>query len=72
MHDRKIMEMQQKFREDLEDIGQAHAAAALQPDVDTILEQEERRDRAVALKRGKEAAQRMKEAKQVITIDIYW
>lgn len=65
MHDRKIMEIQQKYQEDLEDIGQAHASAASQPDIDVIIEEEARKDRAVALKRGKDAMQRLKEAKQV-------
>lgn len=66
MHDRKIMEIQQKYREDLEDIGQAHASAALQPDVDAIIEQEGKKDRTIALKRGKDAMQWMKEAKEVM------
>ncbi|XP_072744351.1 uncharacterized protein [Anoplolepis gracilipes] len=64
MHERKIMELQQKYEEDLEDIGQAHAFAALQPDVNIIIEEEERKDRAMALKRGKDAMERMKETKQ--------
>ncbi|XP_029168304.1 uncharacterized protein LOC114938483 [Nylanderia fulva] len=64
MHDRKIMDIQQKYEEDLEDIGQAHALAALQPDVNLIIEEEERKNRAMALKRGKDAIQHMKEAKQ--------
>lgn len=58
------MDLQQKYEEDLEDIGQAHALAALQPDVNIIIEEEERKDRAVAVKRGKDAIERMKEAKQ--------
>lgn len=65
MHDKKIMEIQEKYQEDLEDIGQAHALAASQPDVDAIIEEEEKKARAMALKRGKEAAQRLREAKQV-------
>ncbi|KMQ94272.1 leucine-rich repeat-containing protein [Lasius niger] len=64
MHDRKIMDIQQKYQEDLEDIGQAHALAALQPDANIIIEEEERKDRAMALKRGKDAIECMKEAKQ--------
>lgn len=66
MHDRKIMEIQQKYQEDLEDIGQAHASAASQPDIDAIMEEEGRKDRAMALKRGKDAIQRLKEGKQVM------
>lgn len=65
MHDKKIMEIQEKYHEDLEDIGQAHASAALQPDVDAIIEKEGRKDRAMALKRGKDAAQRIREIKLV-------
>lgn len=64
MHDRKIMDMQQKYQEDLEDIGQAHVSAALQPNADAVIREEERKDRAMALKRGKDATERMKEAKQ--------
>lgn len=64
MQDRKIMDLQQKYEEDLEDIGQAHALAALQPDVNIIIEEEEKKDRAMASKRGKDAIERMKEAKQ--------
>lgn len=64
MHDRKIMDLQQKYEEDLEDIGQAHALAALQPDVNIIIEEEGRKDRDIALKRGKDAIERIKEAKQ--------
>lgn len=58
------MDVQRKYQEDLEDIGQAHASAALQPDADAIIEEEARRDRVMALKRGKDAVERMKEAKQ--------
>lgn len=65
MHDRKILEMQRKYQEDMEDIGQAHLAATLQPDVDAIIESEKRRNRAVALERGREAAQRLKDAEMV-------
>lgn len=75
MHNRKIMELQQKYKEDLEDIGEAHALAALQPDADAIIEEERKKDRAVALKRGKEAIERMIEAGQVmrtIIIKIYF
>ncbi|XP_070160342.1 serine-rich adhesin for platelets [Polyergus mexicanus] len=69
MHDRKIMDLQQKYEEDLEDIGQAHALAALQPDVNIIIEEEERKDRATALKRGKDAVERMKEIKQKDSVE---
>lgn len=64
MHDRKIMDMQQKYQEDLEDIGQAHVSAALQSNADAIIREEERKDRAMALKRGKDAIEHIKEAKQ--------
>lgn len=62
MHDRKIMDMQQKYQEDMEDIGQAHLAATFQPDVDAIIEAEARRNRALAIERGREAAQKFKDA----------
>ncbi|KYM99326.1 PREDICTED: uncharacterized protein LOC108776815 [Cyphomyrmex costatus] len=65
MHDRKIMDIQRKYQEDLEDIGQAHASAALQPDANVIIEEEERKDRIMALKRGKNAMERMKETRQI-------
>lgn len=65
MHDRKIMDMQQKYHEDMEDIGQAHLAATLQPDVNAIIEAESRRNRALALERGKEASQKLKDAEMV-------
>lgn len=58
------MEIQRKYQEDLEDIGQAHASAALQPDADAIIEEEARKDRAVALKRGRDAMEHVKEVKQ--------
>ncbi|XP_012537060.1 uncharacterized protein LOC105837111 [Monomorium pharaonis] len=64
MHNRKIMDIQRKYQEDLEDIGQAHASAALQPDTDAIIEEEAKKNRIVALKRGKDAAERMRETKQ--------
>lgn len=64
MYDRKIMDLQRKYQEDLEDIGQAHVSAALQPDANAIIEEEVRKDRAAALKRGKDAIERMREAKQ--------
>lgn len=70
MHDKKVMEIQEKYQEDLEDIGQAHASAALQPDVNAIIE-EERKARAMALKRAKNTAQHMKEAKQVTKATFY-
>lgn len=65
MHDRKIMDMQQKYQEDMEDIGQAHLAATFQPDVDAIIEAEARRNRALAIERGREAAQKFKDAEVV-------
>ena len=65
MHDQKILEMQRKYQEDMEDIGQAHLAATLQPDVEAIIESEKRRNRVVALERGREAAQKLKDAEVV-------
>ncbi|KYM93354.1 hypothetical protein ALC53_00291 [Atta colombica] len=65
MHDRKIMDIQRKYQEDLEDIGQAHVSAVLQPDANTIIEEEGKKDRIMAFKRGKDAMERMKETKQI-------
>ncbi|KYQ58501.1 hypothetical protein ALC60_02539 [Trachymyrmex zeteki] len=65
MHDRKIMDIQRKYQEDLEDIGQAHASAALQPDANTIIKEEGKKDRVMALKRGKDAMECMKETKWI-------
>ena len=65
MHDRKIMEIQRKYQEDMEDIGQAHLAATHQPDVAEIIESEKRKNRAAALERGREAAQKLRDAEMV-------
>ncbi|XP_063974108.1 uncharacterized protein LOC135160907 [Diachasmimorpha longicaudata] len=62
MHDKKIMEIQQKYQEDMEDIGLAHASAAAQPDVEVILETERRKNQLAAAARGREASQQLKES----------
>ncbi|XP_015121595.1 serine/arginine repetitive matrix protein 2 [Diachasma alloeum] len=62
MHDKKIMEIQQKYQEDMEDIGLAHTSAAAQPDVEIILESGRRKNQLAAAERGKEASQRLKES----------
>ncbi|XP_012274667.1 uncharacterized protein LOC105696631 isoform X2 [Orussus abietinus] len=64
MHDRKIMDIQQKYQEELEDIGQAHISATLQPDAETLIEAKNRKNRVSAIERGKEAGQRLKETSQ--------
>ncbi|XP_011883472.1 PREDICTED: uncharacterized protein LOC105570674 [Vollenhovia emeryi] len=64
MHERKLVDMQLRYQEDLEDIGRAHACATLQPDADAMIEEEGRRDRATALRRGKDALECVREAKQ--------
>ncbi|XP_046480718.1 serine-rich adhesin for platelets isoform X1 [Neodiprion pinetum] len=65
MHDQKIMDLQRKYQEDMEDIGRAHASAALQPDVETLLEAERKKNRLIAAERGREARQRLKDSTQV-------
>ncbi|XP_020292826.1 uncharacterized protein LOC109859220 isoform X2 [Pseudomyrmex gracilis] len=69
IHEKKIMEVQQKYQEELDDIGQAHTSAALQPDVDEIIEEEKKTDRVMALKRGKDAIERMRETSQKDTAE---
>ena len=66
MHERKIAEIQRKYQEDMEDIGLAHTAAAMQPDANAIIEVDRQKNRVAAAERGKEAAQRLKEAATVI------
>ncbi|XP_046742128.1 uncharacterized protein LOC124408891 [Diprion similis] len=65
MHDQKIMDLQRKYQEDMEDIGRAHASAALQPDVETLLEADRKKNRLIAAERGREARQRLKDSTQV-------
>uniref|UniRef100_A0A0C9QRA4 K1731 protein n=1 Tax=Fopius arisanus TaxID=64838 RepID=A0A0C9QRA4_9HYME len=62
MHEQKVMGIQQKYQEDMEDIGLAHMSAAAQPDVEIILESGRRKNQLAAAERGKEASQRLKES----------
>ncbi|XP_043276151.1 serine-rich adhesin for platelets-like [Venturia canescens] len=64
MHDMKIMEIQRKLQEDMDDIGLAHNSAALQPNVDEIITADQQHNRICATERGKEAMQRLKECSQ--------
>lgn len=60
----RIMEVQQKYQEDMADIGRAHLSAALEPDQDALIEEKERRNKSAATKRGQEAMKQAKEAQQ--------
>lgn len=60
LHERKIMEIQQRYQEDMENIGQAHLAAILESETLAGIEDETERNREVALKRGKEALEQLK------------
>ncbi|XP_026673693.1 uncharacterized protein LOC108630195 isoform X2 [Ceratina calcarata] len=64
----KIMEVQQKYQEDMADIGQAHLSAALEPDHDALIEEKERRNKSAATKRGQEAVKQVKESQQRETV----
>lgn len=61
----KIMEVQQKYQEDMADIGQAHTSAALEPDYDALIKEKQRKNKIAALKRGKEARKQIKNTQQV-------
>lgn len=61
----KIMEVQQKYQEDMADIGQAHISAALEPDYDALIKEKQRKNKIAALKRGKEARKQIKNTQQV-------
>ncbi|XP_014616747.1 PREDICTED: uncharacterized protein LOC106793955 isoform X1 [Polistes canadensis] len=60
LHERKIMEIQEKYQEDMENIGQAHLAAVLESEALADIEDETDRNRETALKRGKEALELLK------------
>ncbi|CAL7941900.1 unnamed protein product [Xylocopa violacea] len=60
----KIMEVQQKYQEDMADIGQAHTCALLEPDHDMLIEEQERRNKLAAMKRGQEATKQIKNVQQ--------
>lgn len=70
LHNQKIMDIQQKYADDMEDIGLAHNSAASQlthnsADVDEALEFERRFNHNIALERGKIASQRFKDSAKV-------
>ncbi|KOX67364.1 hypothetical protein WN51_08271 [Melipona quadrifasciata] len=60
----KIMEVQQKYQEDMADIGQAHISAALEPDHDALIDEQHKKNQLAALKRGKEAMKQIKNTQQ--------
>ncbi|KAI4497970.1 hypothetical protein M0802_006794 [Mischocyttarus mexicanus] len=60
LHERKIMEIQEKYQEDMENIGQAHLAAVLESEALANIEDETDRNRETALRRGKEALKVLK------------
>ncbi|XP_076300333.1 uncharacterized protein LOC143218775 [Lasioglossum baleicum] len=60
----KIMEIQQKYQEDMADIGLAHLSAMLEPDHDQIVQEQERKNKLAASKRGKEAVKQIHEKQQ--------
>ncbi|CAD1479350.1 unnamed protein product [Heterotrigona itama] len=60
----KIMQVQQKYQEDMADIGQAHISAALEPDHDALIDEQHRKNQSAALKRGKEATKQIKNIQQ--------
>lgn len=59
------MEVQQKYLEDMADIGQAHISAALEPNYDALIKEKQRKNKIAALKRGKEARKQIKNTQQV-------
>ncbi|XP_044014175.1 uncharacterized protein DDB_G0287625 [Aphidius gifuensis] len=70
LHTQKIMEIQQKYENDIRDIGLAHNTAASQlehnsADVDEILDIKKNSNHTVAVERGKIASQRLKESSQI-------
>ncbi|XP_043796457.1 uncharacterized protein LOC122716951 isoform X3 [Apis laboriosa] len=62
------MEVQQKYQEDMADIGQAHTSAALEPDYDALIKEKQRKNKIAALKRGKEARKQIKNTQQKETM----
>ncbi|XP_076633661.1 uncharacterized protein LOC143347906 [Colletes latitarsis] len=55
VYDGKILEIQQKYQEDMADIGQAHISAILEPDHNELMQEREKQNKLIAAKRGKEA-----------------
>lgn len=66
LHDRKIMEIQQKYQEEMENIGQAHAAAVIETEMLKAMEDDTEKNRIAALRRGKEALQQLKKQDKAI------
>ncbi|XP_046813266.1 uncharacterized protein LOC124421747 isoform X1 [Vespa crabro] len=64
LHERKIMEIQQRYQEDMENIGQAHLNAILESEAIADIEDETERNREIALKRGKEALEQLKKVEK--------
>lgn len=60
------MEIQQRYQEDMENIGQAHLAAILESEALANIEDETERNREIALKRGKEALEQLKRVEKAI------
>lgn len=66
---RKIMEIQNKYREDLEEIGQAHEAAALERCQHRVSEEAKlEEERRIARERAKIASEKIRDAKVNILV----
>lgn len=65
LHNHRLESLQQKYRDDMENIGQAHISAARQPDVDQVLKIARQRNRITAAERGRQATRRLKESNKV-------
>lgn len=59
------MDIQEKYQEDMADIGLAHLSALLEPNHNAIAQEKEKNDKLIALKRGKEVAKQLHEKQQV-------
>ncbi|XP_014206943.1 uncharacterized protein LOC106638343 isoform X2 [Copidosoma floridanum] len=64
--DEKLREIIRRYQ-DIENIGYAHENAARQPDVDSIKQAEEERNKAMAKARGEEAARKLQELNKVVS-----
>ncbi|KAG8035846.1 hypothetical protein G9C98_002972 [Cotesia typhae] len=56
LHNKKLNEIQQRYQDEMNNIGLAHESATIQPQSQVILETEKYKNHAVAVERGKEAA----------------
>lgn len=69
MHQQKIMEIQQKYQEDMEDIGMSHAAAYAQSQLEKrqtgLCEEQREIDRLNVLRRGEEAKKIIQQSSKV-------